>query len=214
MDPVSAQKVPIVDLHRLGEIIDLNTVACADGPSEDALHAPFIERVVCGEQIQAVVAKAIEPAVPDMHDVSLTPAQDESGQCAGHALKVGVAAADGMDPAIHRLKGTRAFLPHAEKFTLAEITIDEPPHHGLGCHAATLCPTDPVRDSRHHTMARPLRGSAIEEGAIVLIVGSRALFRRIASSDTGAALALAGGKTCRPLRDSRPQLSDVEQCTF
>jgi hypothetical protein len=73
MDSVCAQKVPIVNLHGLGEIIDLNGVVCPNGPSEDALHAPFSERVVCGEPIQAVLAKAIEPAVPDMHDVSLTP---------------------------------------------------------------------------------------------------------------------------------------------
>jgi hypothetical protein len=89
-----------------------------------------------------------------------------------------------VDPAIHRLEGTRAFLPHAEKLTLAEVTIDEAPHHGLGCHATTLCPADPVRDPRHHTMARPLRGSAIDESAVVLIVGSRAPFRGVAHSDT------------------------------
>jgi hypothetical protein len=184
MDSVRAQKIPIVNLHRLSEIIDLKTVAYPNGPSEDALHAPFIERVICGEQIQAVVAKAIEPGVPDMHDVSLTPPQDECCQRAGHTLKIGIAAADGMDPAIHRLDSTRAFLSHAEELTLAEVTIDEAPYHGLGCHATTLGPTDPVRDSRHRAMARPLRGRAIEESAIVLIVGSRAFLCRVAHGDT------------------------------
>jgi hypothetical protein len=184
VDAIGAEKIAIVELRRLSKVVDLNIVAGTDSPSEHALHGPFVERVVSGEKIQAVVAQAIQAAVPDMHDMGLTPTQDQSGQCASHALEFGIGAAGRVEPAIHGLKGTRAFLLHPEKFALAEITIDEAPHHGFGRHAAPFCASDPVRDSRYHTTARALRGSAIKDGAIVLIVGSRAPFRGIARSDT------------------------------
>jgi hypothetical protein len=101
-----------------------------------------------------------------------------------HVLEIGIGAAGSVDPAIHGLEGARAFLLHPEKFALAEIAVDEAPHHGFGRHAAPFCPADPVRDSRYHTMARALRGSAIKEGAIVLILGSQAPFRGVTSRDT------------------------------
>jgi hypothetical protein len=184
MDAIGAEKIAIVDLRGLGKVINLNVIAGPDGPFEHALHAPFVEGVVSGEQIQAIVAKAIQAAVADVHDMGLPPAQDQSGQGASHTLKVRVGAADRVDPAIHRLEGTGTFLPHPKKFALAQIAVDEAPHDSFGRHAAPLGPANPVRDSRDHPMARALRGSAIEDGTIVLIVGSWAPFRGIASRHT------------------------------
>jgi hypothetical protein len=182
VDSIGAEEIAIVDLHRLGEVIDLKSVGASNGPCEDAVHSPFIKRVVACETIPAVVTKAIKPAVPDVHDMSLTSPQDQSRQGARHPLEIGIGAANGVHPAIHGFESTGTFLLHCEQLTLTQIAIDETPYHGFGRHAATFCPANAIGDSCDHTMAGTQRWRAFEKGAIVLVVQARTPFRGIASS--------------------------------
>jgi hypothetical protein len=43
-----------------------------------------------------------------------------------------------MDPAIDRVRGTRADARYANGRWLAETTVDEPPHRQFGGHTASL----------------------------------------------------------------------------
>ena len=64
-------------------------------------------------------------------------------------FKRGIGAAEGVDPAIHRIGGARADARDAQGRRLAQAALDEAAHGDFRRDPAALCAAHAVRERRH-----------------------------------------------------------------
>ncbi len=108
MHAVAAEQVAIVQVRGFLEVIDAQAVLRTDRARQRVRGAGRTQRVVGGQQRQHVVAHAVNARIPNMDQMGTPPAQKKCTQSAGHAVEVGVRAAERVDPPIDRVGGARA----------------------------------------------------------------------------------------------------------
>ncbi len=91
-----------------------------------------------------------------MQQVRETPAQDQRGEGAAHAYKVGVLLRLGINPRVERIEDAGPGATDLHGLRHVPEAVEETTHGGLRRHAAALGAADAVRDGRRHVAS--LRG--------------------------------------------------------